>query len=199
MLRSECRLTHRNELNSAEAPRAHLVALAFLFPLSMLKTAEQTPQVALSYLPLRLNYPLPHADKLLHLRLVVLPPEPLIGPPAHPLGLLRERLRHVRAPSEPPADVLCPVQSSVHPIIPLALVREVVAVSTQEVVPRSVKDCHPPAASGSGTDESRPLPSEVARRPGQGYGLSHVFPFSTRPSPVAVEESQLVPVSYAAD
>ncbi len=44
MLRSGYRLTHRNELNSAEASRAHLAAIVFLFPLSMLKTAEQTPQ-----------------------------------------------------------------------------------------------------------------------------------------------------------
>jgi hypothetical protein len=44
MLRSGYGLTHRNELNSAGALRAHLAAIVFLFPLSMLKTAEQTPQ-----------------------------------------------------------------------------------------------------------------------------------------------------------
>ncbi len=44
MPRSEYRLTHRNELNSAGALRAHLAAIVFLFRLSMLKTAEQTPQ-----------------------------------------------------------------------------------------------------------------------------------------------------------
>ena len=42
MLRSECRLSHRNKLNSAEALRAHLVASAFLFLLAYPKTAEQT-------------------------------------------------------------------------------------------------------------------------------------------------------------
>jgi hypothetical protein len=42
MLRSYCRLTHRNVLTSAEAPRTHLVAIAFLFLLVIPKTAEQT-------------------------------------------------------------------------------------------------------------------------------------------------------------
>src|SRR3712207_6135930 len=42
MLGSECQLTHRNVLYSAEAPRRHLVAIAFLFVLAIPKTAEQT-------------------------------------------------------------------------------------------------------------------------------------------------------------
>src|SRR5215211_5919550 len=64
------------------------------------KTAEQTPQAGLSYLLLQPVQPLPHADKLLHIRLVVLQPEPFVGPPVHPLGLLGERLRHVRTTAE---------------------------------------------------------------------------------------------------
>src|SRR5918992_3365309 len=42
MLGSECQLTHRNVLYSAEAPRRHLVAIAFLFVLAIPKPAEQT-------------------------------------------------------------------------------------------------------------------------------------------------------------
>ena len=42
MLGSDCHLTHRNVLYSAEAPRRYLVAIAFLFVLASPKTAEQT-------------------------------------------------------------------------------------------------------------------------------------------------------------
>jgi hypothetical protein len=113
---------------------------------------------------------------------------PLIGLPVHPLGLLRERFHHVRAPSEPPTDVLCPVQSPVHLVVSLALVDQIVAMTAQEILPRSVQDRDPPAASGSRTDEPGPLPTEVARRPGKGHWLPYVLPFSTRTVAVPVKK-----------
>src|SRR5215211_2401161 len=129
---------------------------------------------------------------------MVLPPEPLVGSPAHPLGLPRERLRHVRAAAKAPADVLCPVQSPVHLVIPLALVAEIVAVSAQKVSPRSVQDSDPSAAPRSGTDEPRPLSSEVAGRPGKLYRLPDVLPLAAHTSPVAVGEGQSIVVGHAA-
>ena len=103
------------------------------FPVSTdhLKSAQQTPQASLSYLLLQLVEQLPHTDKLLHLRLVVLPPEPLVRLPVHPLGLLRKRLYHVRASSEVLPDGLRLVKSPGHCVIPLALVDEVVAMTAQ--------------------------------------------------------------------
>src|SRR5215217_2810666 len=94
---------------------------------------------------------------------MMLPPEPLVGSPLHPFRLLRKGLRHVRAPSEPLPYGLCFVECPVHCAFSLALVDEVVAMTAQEVAPRSVKDRHPPAATRSGTDKPRPLPTEVAR------------------------------------
>ncbi len=89
----------------------------------------------------------------------------------------------------------CPI----HPVVPLALVDEIVAVAAQEVAPRSVQDRNPPAAVRSGADEPGPLSSEVARSPGEWHRLLNVFPFTAQASPVAVEESYLAPISYAAD
>ena len=56
MLGSDCHLTHRNVLYSAEAPRRHLVAIAFLFVLAFPKTAEQTPSSG-AILPSSPTYP----------------------------------------------------------------------------------------------------------------------------------------------
>src|SRR5215208_377826 len=134
---------------------------------------------------------------------MVLPPEPLVGLPVHPLGLLREWLHHVRAPSETLPDGLRLVEGSVHLVIPLALVDEIVAVTTQEVAPRSVKESYPPAASRARTDEPRPLPSEVARSPAQGHRLTYLFPFSAWTAPVPVCQDYplrlLVPYHRTAD
>src|SRR5215203_3912461 len=96
----------------------------------------------------------------------------------HPLGPLREGLRHVRAPSKALPDRLRPAKGTVHLVLPLTLVDQIVAMTAQKVASQPVQDCHPPAASGSRTDEPRPLPSEVARRPVEEHGLPHVFPFT---------------------
>src|SRR5215207_1863961 len=96
----------------------------------------------------------------------------------HPLGPLREWLHHARAPSETLPNRLRLVKSPVHPILPLALVYEVVAMTAEEIAPRSVQDCNPPAATRTWTDKPGPLPAEVAHRPGEGYGLPYIFPFS---------------------
>src|SRR5215203_4851706 len=96
---------------------------------------------------------------------MMLPPVALVGSPVHSFGLLWEWLCHVRAPSKPLPDGLRLVKSPGHCVIPLALVNKLVAMSAQEVAPRSVKECYPPATSRSGTDKPRPLPTEVARRP----------------------------------
>src|SRR5215216_8157164 len=69
-----------------------------------------------------------------------------------------------------------PGQSSVRLVIPPTLIGEGVAVATQEVAPQSVKDCHPPAASRSGTDEPRPRSTEVAGRPSNPHRSLHIFP-----------------------
>src|SRR5215204_1897320 len=126
-----------------------------MFPLAIPKTAERTPQARLSHLLLELIQPLPHTCELFHLRLMMPPPQPLVGPPVHPFGLLRERYRHVRTPSEPLPDVLRPAKSTAHLVLPLALVDQIVAMTAQEIAPRSVKDGHPPAASRAGADEPR--------------------------------------------
>src|SRR5215203_5115319 len=93
---------------------------------------------------------------------MVLPPEALVGLPVHPLRLLWERLRYVRTPTEHLPDGLRLVKSPVHSVLPLALVDQIVAMTAQEILPRSVQDRHPPATYSSGTDEPRPLSSEVA-------------------------------------
>src|SRR3712207_4877452 len=56
MLGSECQLTHRNVLYSAEAPWRHLAAIAFLFILAFPETAEQTPSSG-AILPSSPTYP----------------------------------------------------------------------------------------------------------------------------------------------
>src|SRR5215203_2369976 len=104
----------------------------------------------------------------------------------HPLGPLRERLRHVRAPSKALPYRLRPAKSTMHLVLPLALVDEIVAMAALEVPPWTVEDSNPLAASRSGTDKPRPLPTEVARGPVEGDALLHVFPFSAWTAPVAV-------------
>src|SRR5215207_2633246 len=156
------------------------------------KTAEQTPQARLSHLLLHLVQPLPHSGKLLHLRLVVFLSEPPVSLMVHSLGPLREGLSHVRAPSKALPDRLRPAKSTVHRVLSLALVNQVVAMTAQEVAPRSVQDGHPPTASGSGTDKPRPLPSEVAGRPSKFYRLPDILPFAARPSSVTVEQGNLI-------
>src|SRR5215208_2438233 len=108
----------------------------------------------------------------------MLPEHPHVDFQVHPPRLLRERLRHVRAPSEPPSYGLRLVECSVHPVLSLTPIGKVVAVATQEVAPRTVQNRNPPAASRSRTDKPRPLSPEVAGRPAQGHGLPYVFPFS---------------------
>lgn len=99
-----------------------------------------------------------------------------------PFGLLRKRERHVRAAAEPLPYGLRLVQGPVHPVIPPALVGEVIAMPAQEVFPRPVEDGHPPAAHlpvhYSRADEPRPLSSEVARSPVERHGFLHILPFS---------------------
>src|SRR5215216_370619 len=136
--------------------------------------------------------PLPHATKLLHLRLVVLPPEPLVGHPVHTFGLLREWLHHVRAAADALPNRLRPAKGTSHLVLPLALVDKIVAMTAQEVAPRSVKDRNPPAASSSRTDKPWPLSSEVAGRPAQGHGLLHIFPFSAWTASVTVKQGNLI-------
>ena len=54
----------------------------------------------LGYLLLKLVQPPPHTHKMLHLGLVVLQEQPHVDVVVHPLGLIRERLHHVRSPSQ---------------------------------------------------------------------------------------------------
>src|SRR5215212_7284941 len=133
MPRNECRHAPRDALHLADAHESFLGDDRLTVSADLLKTAKQTPQARLSYLLLELILPLPHAEELLHLGLVVLPPEPLVGPPVHALGLLREWLHHVRATSEALLDGLCLVECPVHRVIPLAPVSKVMTVATQEV------------------------------------------------------------------
>src|SRR5215208_13850 len=83
-------------------------------------------------------------------------------------------------------DCLRLVERPVHHVILLALVDELVAMTTQEVAPRSVQDCHPAATSRSRTDKSRPLSTEVAGSPVKGHAFLYVCPFSAWITPVAV-------------
>jgi hypothetical protein len=53
--------------------------------LDNLKLPNKPVSSALSHLLLQLIQPLPHAGEILHLRLVVLRLEPLVGLPVHPL------------------------------------------------------------------------------------------------------------------
>src|SRR5829696_3466183 len=121
----------------------------------------------------------------------------------HPLGLLREWLHHVRAAAEPLPNRLRPAKSTVHPLLPLTLVDEPVAMTAQEVAPRPVQDRYRPSASLSGTDEPWPLSTEVARSPVKGHGLLYVFPFSAWTAPLAVGQDHslrfLVPYHRTAD
>src|SRR5215208_436029 len=122
----------------------------------------------------------------------MLPEQPHVGVVVHPFGLLRERLRHVRTTTEPLPYRLRPAKSTVHLVLPLALVGEVVAVAAQEILPQPVQHSHPPAAARSRADEPGPLSSEVARRPAQGHGLLHIFPFSAWTASVPVGEDHLL-------
>jgi hypothetical protein len=81
---------------------------------------------------------------------------------------------------------LRPAKSTVHLVLPLALGDEIVAMTAQEGASWPIQDRKPPAPTGSRTDEPRPLPSEVARRPAQGHGLPYIFPFSAWTASVLV-------------
>ncbi len=83
----------------------------------------------------------------------------------HPLGLLWEWLRYVRAPSKALPYGLRFVECSLYRVIPLALISQVITVATQEVAPRTIQKRNPAAASRTRTNEPRPLSTEVARRP----------------------------------
>jgi hypothetical protein len=83
---------------------------------------------------------------MLHLGLLTLSVQPHVAVVVHPLGLLGERLHHVRAPSQTLSNLLRPPQSPVLLVIALALVAEVVAVPTQEILPRPVQDRYPSPA-----------------------------------------------------
>src|SRR5215204_4788377 len=115
------------------------------------KTAEQTPQARLSHLLLHLVQPLPHSGKLLHLRLVVFLSEPPVSLMVHSLGPLREGLSHVRAPSKALPDRLRPAKSTVHLVLLLTFVDQIVAMTAQEVAAQTVKESYPPTAGCSRT------------------------------------------------
>ena len=68
-------------------------------------------------------------------------------------GLLRERLRHVRAATQALPYLLHLTQGTVRLGLALAFVTEIVAVAAQEVASRPVQNRDPPAASRSGTED----------------------------------------------
>src|SRR5215207_4467806 len=78
-----------------------------------------------------------------------------------------------------------------------------VATTAQKVASQTVKESYPPTASSSRTDEPRPLPSEVASRPGKEDRLPHVFPFFPWAAPVPVGQDHplrfLIPYHRTAD
>src|SRR5215208_4671407 len=80
------------------------------------------PRSGLPCLLLELIQPFFHPDELLHLRLIVLPEHPHVGVAVHPLGLLRERLRHVRVTSQPLPYLLRSPQGPMRLVLALALV-----------------------------------------------------------------------------
>src|SRR5215208_2630383 len=98
------------------------------------KLPNKPPNRTLTQLPLHPVQPLPHTGKLLHLGLVVLPEHPHVGVMVHSLGSLRERLHHVSAAAEPLPDCLRPAKSTVHLVLPLALVDKIVAMTAQEIL-----------------------------------------------------------------
>src|SRR5215208_8156329 len=106
----------------------------------------------------------------------------------HPHGPLREGLHHVRAAAEPLPNRLRPAKGAIHLVLPLVLVDQIVAMTAQEVAPRSVKECYSSAASCARTDKPWLLSSEGARRPAQEHGLLYMFPLSACPAPVTVSE-----------
>src|SRR5215218_612767 len=93
---------------------------------------------------------------------MVLPPEPLVRLPVHPLWLLGKQLRHVRAAAEPLPDRLRPAKGTCHLVLPLTLIDEIVAMTAQKVAPQTIKESCPPAAPCSRADRPRPLSAEVA-------------------------------------
>src|SRR5687768_9166382 len=127
-------------------PRPDSATIAFVSSMAVPKNCRTNPSRALSYLLLELIQPLPHADELRHLRLVVFLSEPPVSLMVHPLGPLREGLRHVSASSETLPNRLGPAKSTVHLVLPLALVDEVVAMTAQEVASQTVKESYPPTA-----------------------------------------------------
>src|SRR5215217_5272193 len=155
------------------------------------KTAERTSS-RLPRLLLQPIQPLPHTCELFHLRLMMPPPEPIVGLPVHPPWLLGERHRHVRAPSETLPDRLGTAKSTGHLVLPLALVDQVVAMTAQEILPLPVEDRHPTSAPGSRTDEPRPLSSEVAHCPVKRDRLLHIFPLIAQTATVTKEYGDLL-------
>jgi hypothetical protein len=75
----------------------------------------------------------------------------------------------------------------VHFVLSLALVDQVVTMTAQKVVTQTVKESYPPTASGSRTDEPRPLPAKVAGTPVEGDVLLHIFPLISRTATMAVK------------
>src|SRR5215217_5172691 len=161
------------------------------------ETVEQTLLVA--HLLLQFVQTLLYRSQVLHLGLVVLPEQPHVGVVVHPLWTLWERLHRVGTPTQPLPDLLRPPQGSVIFVLALALVAEVVAVPTQEILPLPVQDRYPPPARNSRADEPGPLSPKVARRPLQGYRLHHFLPLTTWPAAVAVGEDYFVPVNEGTD
>src|SRR5215210_7538848 len=118
----------------------------------------------------------------------MLPPEPLVSAPVHPLGLLREGLRHVRAPSEPLPNRLRPAKCTAHRVLPLTLVDQVVAMTAQEILSQPVQHSHLPTAARARTDEPRSLSTKVAGSPVKRHVHLYVFPLISRTYPVSVEQ-----------
>src|SRR5918993_1498214 len=117
---------------------------------------------------------------MLYLGLIVLRAQPHVGVVVHPLGLIGNRLHHFRPPSKPLSDLLRPPQGPVLIVLVLALVAQVVAVPTQEILPRPVQDCHPPPTCHSRTDEPGGLSPKVAGPPPQEYRFLYVLPLTTQ-------------------
>src|SRR5215210_1784388 len=129
------------------------------------------------------------------------PAQPHVGIEVHSLWLLRERLQHVGTTPETRPYLLCPSESTGLPVLSLALVAQVIAVSAQKILPRPVQNRHPPATRNlvnhAGADEPGPLSPEVARRPLQRHHFFDGLPLGALSATVAVGEDHLVPKDEA--